>query len=151
MSLGNVWGLQMLRKCTHPVGVTTRGPRRADRDTHLGCQEDPPSESQGDQAPHTWLQQEHLHSWIRLRDPQAGQMLPQTPWSSRLRDPSVGQRYHPRYPNPADTPFISPVFTQGLSGPQDSFPPSAPVGTFSSHLALNTAQPQFCLISQERL
>ena len=59
--------------------VTTRDPRRADRDTHLGGP-DLPSGSEGNRAPHTQLQQEHLHSWIRLRDPPAGQRsFPDTP------------------------------------------------------------------------
>ena len=107
MNLGNVSCLQMLRKCAHPVGVTTRGPRRADTDTHLGCPEDPPSESQGNRAPHTQLQQKHLHSWIRLRDsPTRSEVPSQTPQSNRPT-------------------FISPMLTRRLPGPRHHLPPRA--------------------------
>ena len=111
--------------------VTTRDPRRADRDTHLGCP-DLPSGSEGNRAPHTQLQQEHLHSWIRLRDPPAGQ-----------------RSFH-RYPNPASPPS-SPWCSHG--GCQDLSIVSYPmhhVSTFSPRLTLITAQCQLCLVSQER-
>ena len=111
VSLGHTWGLQMLRRCAQPVGGDNQRSQEG-RDTHLGCP-DLPSVSEGNRAPHTQLQQEHLHSWIRLRDPPAG------------------QRHFPRYPNPASPPS-SPWCSHG--GCQDLSIVSYPmhhVSTFS--------------------
>ena len=73
MSVGHALGMKTLRRHTQPVGGDNQSSQEGIRDTHLGFQEDSPSESQGNRAPHTQLQQEHLHNWIMLRDPPAGQ------------------------------------------------------------------------------
>ena len=101
--------------------VTTRDPRRADRDTHLGCP-DLPSGSEGNRAPHTQLQQEHLHSWIRLKDPQQVREASQIPRSSQPT-------------------FISLVLTWGLPGPQHRLLPHAPC----QHL-LPSSDPDYSLV-----
>ena len=112
VSLGHTWGLWMLRRCSQPMGGD-RQMSLTGRDIHLGCPEDPPSESQGNQAPHTQLQQEHLHNWIRLRDPPAS------------------HRCHPRHPNPADPPSSPRYSHRGCLDLSIISYPMHCVGTFS--------------------